>query len=151
MSFLLTSLGFSWPNNLILILGVHGLAINPLLSQFELPWACGGPFSLFYLIHYPWDTISFFLGFFESTCFFKTHLFTSWTCDPLFLLLGPNDFFAIYFVNFLLPLLLGFFSFCLGSHKWPSTSVSRPSSFEILTPSLIKTIEYKIKVYTLNT
>ena len=62
-----------------------------------------------------------FRSFFKPTCLLKAHLFISWACDPLFLLLGPNGFFAIYFVNFLLPLLLGFFSFCLGSHKWPST------------------------------
>ena len=85
-------IGLPWFNNLILILGVHGSAINPLLSQFALPWACGSPFSLFYLIHCPWDATSFFPGFFEPTCLFKTHLFISWACDPLFLLLGPNGF-----------------------------------------------------------
>ena len=29
--------------------------------------------------------ISLFPGFFESICFLKSHLFISWTCDPLFL------------------------------------------------------------------
>ena len=52
--FLLTSLGFPWPNYLILILGVHGPSINPLLSLFALLWACGDPFSLFYIIYFPW-------------------------------------------------------------------------------------------------
>ena len=95
-------IGLPQPNNLIFILGVYGPT---------------GPFSLFYLIHYLWDAISFFPGFFEPTCLFKTHLFISWACDPLFLPLEPNGF-AIYFVNSLLPLLLGFFS-----HKWPSTPI----------------------------
>ena len=85
-------IGFPWPNNLILILGVHRLVIIPLLSQFALSLACDGPFSLFFLIHCPWDAICFFLGFFEPTCFFKTHLFISQTCDPLFLPLEPNGF-----------------------------------------------------------
>ena len=43
-----------WPNYLILILGVHGSAINPLLSLFALLWTCGDPFSLFYIIYCPW-------------------------------------------------------------------------------------------------
>ena len=114
-------IGLSRPNNLILILGVHGPAINPLLSLFALPWACGGPFSLFYLILCPWDSLSVFPDFFEPTCFFKTHLFICWACDSLFLPLRPNEFFAIYLVNSLWPSLLGF-SVCLGFYKWPSTN-----------------------------
>ena len=51
---LLTSLGFLGPITLYLILGAHGLAINPLLSLFALLWACYGPFSLFYIIYYSW-------------------------------------------------------------------------------------------------
>ena len=92
-------IGLPRPNNLILIFGVHGPAINPLLSLFALPWACGGPFSLFYLMLCPWDAISFFPGFFEPACLFKTQIFICWACDPLFLPLGPNGFFAIYLVN----------------------------------------------------
>ena len=70
-------IGLPQPNNLILILGVYGLAINPLLSQFALLCACSCPFSLFYLIHCQWDAISLFPGFFKTTCLFKTHLFIS--------------------------------------------------------------------------
>ena len=46
--------GHPWPNFLILILGIHGLVINPLLSLFALLWACSDPFSLFYIIYCPW-------------------------------------------------------------------------------------------------
>ena len=47
-------IGLPWPNYLILILGVHGSAINPLLSLFALLWAYGDPFSLFYITYCPW-------------------------------------------------------------------------------------------------
>ena len=50
---LLSSLGFSDPITLSLILGVHGLAINPLLSLLSLLWANRGPFSIFHIIYYP--------------------------------------------------------------------------------------------------
>ena len=43
---LLNSSGFPGPITLSLILGVHGLAINPLLSLLSLLWAYRGPFSL---------------------------------------------------------------------------------------------------------
>ena len=46
--------GLHWPNYLILILGVHRLAINPLLSLFALLWVCNDPFSLFYIIYCSW-------------------------------------------------------------------------------------------------
>ena len=85
-------IGLPWPNYLIVILGVHGLAISPLLSLFALLWACSGHshFSLSYVVH--GYTISLFSGFFKPICLFKTHLFISWACDPLFLPLGPNGF-----------------------------------------------------------
>ena len=54
-------IGFPWPNYLILILGVHGPAINSLLSLFALLWACGGPFSPFYIIYCP-QVCYFFLS-----------------------------------------------------------------------------------------
>ena len=109
-------IGLPWPNYLILILGVHGPAINPLLSLFTLLWACGSPFSLFYIIYYPWDAISLFPGFFKPTCLFKAHLFISWACDPLFLPLGPNGF-AICLPILCYPYCWAFFSFYLDSHK----------------------------------
>ena len=51
---LLSSLGFSGPIALSLILGAYGLANNPLLSLLLLLWACRGPFSLFHIIYCPW-------------------------------------------------------------------------------------------------
>ena len=39
--------GLPSPIMLFLILGVHGLAINPLLSLFSLLWACRGPILIF--------------------------------------------------------------------------------------------------------
>ena len=51
---LLNSLGFPSPITLSLILRVHGLAINPLLSLLSLLWAYCGPFSLFLIIYCPW-------------------------------------------------------------------------------------------------
>ena len=51
---LLNSLGFLGPITLSLILGAHGLAINPLLFLLSLLWAYRGPFSLFHIIYYPW-------------------------------------------------------------------------------------------------
>ena len=58
---LLSSLDFPGPIALSLILGAHGLAINPLLSLLSLLWACRGPFSLFHIIYCPW--FAFFLSF----------------------------------------------------------------------------------------
>ena len=113
-------LGLPRPNYLILILGAHGLAINPLLSSFSLLWACRGPFSLFHIIYYPWFAFSLFPGSFRPIYLFKTHLFISWACDPLFLPFGLN--------GFLLNLLTIFFPYCWVSScywaplpKWAST------------------------------
>ena len=89
---LLNSLGFPRPIMLFLILGVHGLAINPLLSLFSLLWACHGLFSLFHIIYYPWFAFSLFPSSFKPIYLFKTHLFVSWACDPLFLPLKLNGF-----------------------------------------------------------
>ena len=52
--FLLTPLGFPSPITLSLILGAHGLVINPLLSLLALLRAYCGPFSLFYITYCPW-------------------------------------------------------------------------------------------------
>ena len=89
---LLNSLGFFGPITLFLILRVHGFAINPLLSLLTLLWAYHDTFSLFHIIHCPWFAFSLFLGFFKPIYLLKTHLFISWACDPLFLMLGLNGF-----------------------------------------------------------
>ena len=89
---LLNSLGFLDPIILFLILRVHGLAINPLLSLLSLLRACRGPFSLFHIIYCPWFAFSLFSNSFKPIYLFKTHLFISWVYDPLFLLLRLNGF-----------------------------------------------------------
>ena len=93
--FLLNSLGFPGPITISLILGVHRLAINPLLSLISLLWACHGPFSLFHIIYCPWFAFSLFPGPFKPIYLLKAHLFISWAYDPLFLPLGFNGF-SIY-------------------------------------------------------
>ena len=40
-------IGLPRPNYFIIILGIHGPAINPLLSLLALLWVCRGPFLLF--------------------------------------------------------------------------------------------------------
>ena len=105
---LLNSLGFPGPITLFLILGVHGLAINPLLSLFSLLWACRGPFSLFYIIYFSRFAFSLFPGSFKPIYLLKTHLFISWAYNPLFPPLGVNEF-SSQFTNSFLPILLGFF------------------------------------------
>ena len=90
--FLLNSLGFPGPITLFLILGVHGLVIDPLLSLFSLLWACHDPFSLFHIIYYPWFAFPLFPGSFKPIYFLKVHLFISWACGPLFPPLGLSGF-----------------------------------------------------------
>ena len=74
---LLNILGFPGPIPLFLILRVHGLAINPLLSLLSLLWVCRGLFSLFYIIYYPWFSFSLFPDSFKPIYLFKAHLFIS--------------------------------------------------------------------------
>ena len=112
---LLNSLGFPGLIKLFLILGVLGLAINPLLSLFSLLWVCCGPFSLFHIIYYPWIAFSLFSGSFKPIYLLKTHLFISWAYNPLFPPLGVNGF-SSQFTNSFLPILLGF-----SLPKWAST------------------------------
>ena len=92
---LLNFSGFLGSITLFLFLGVYRLAINPLLSLLSLLWACRDPFSLFHIIYCPCFAFSPFPGSFKPIYLFKTHLFISWACDPLFLLLGLNEF-SIY-------------------------------------------------------
>ena len=73
-------IGLPRPNYFILILGVYGPAINPLLSLLALLWAYSGPFLLFSHHTLPMGlllTISLFPGSFEPICFLKTHLLIS--------------------------------------------------------------------------
>ena len=103
---------FLRPNYFILILGVYGSAINPLLSLLALLWVCRGPFLLFSHHTLPMGlllTISLFPDSFEPIFFLKAHLLISWTYDPLFLPLGLNGFCSLSFANFFV--LLGWASF----------------------------------------
>ena len=99
---LLNFLGFPGPITLSLIFGVHGFAINPLLSSLSLLWACRGSFSLFHIIYWPGPTFSLFPGSFKPIYLLKAHLFISWACDLLFLLLGLNGF-SIYLPTLFCP------------------------------------------------
>ena len=93
--FLLNSLGFLGPITLSLILGVHGLAINLLLSLLSLLWVYHGPFSLFHIIYCPWFAFSLFPSSFKPIYLLKAHLFISRTCDLLFLPLRLKGFLSI--------------------------------------------------------
>ena len=105
----LTPLGFLGPITLSLILGAHGLAINPLLSLLALPWAYYGSFSLFYITYCPWVChFSLSPSSFRPIYFLKAHFFILWACNPLFLPFWLNGFFCP-FSNSFLPMLLGFF------------------------------------------
>ena len=75
-------IGFLRLNYFILILGVHGPAINPLLSLLALLWAYRGPFLLFSHHTLPMGlllTISLFSGSFEPIC----------SLMPIYLFHGP--------------------------------------------------------------
>ena len=104
----------------MLILRVYGPAINPLLSLLALLWACRGPFLLFSHHTLPMGlllTISLFPSSFELICFLKAHLLISWTCDPLFLPLGLNDFLFSASCQLLCVAELGFLSYIWVSQK----------------------------------
>ena len=120
---LLNSLGFPGLITLFLILGVHGLAINPLLSLFSLLWTCRGPFSLFHTIYCPWFVFSLFPGSFKPIYLLKTHLFISWAYDPLVLPFKLN--------GFLLNLLTLCFPYCWASSCYwallPKWALTLPS------------------------
>ena len=57
--------GLPGPIMLFLILGILGLAINPLLSLFLLLWTYRSPFSLFHIIYCPWFAFSLFSNSFK--------------------------------------------------------------------------------------
>ena len=113
-------IGLPRPNYFILILGIYGLAINPLLSLFALLWACRGPFLLFFhIIHYLWVCYSLLLS-------FRALLSPFAFSRPIYLFHGPvihyscrldlMVFCSLSFANF--SVLLGWASFLtFGFHK----------------------------------
>ena len=112
--FLLTSLGFPDPITLFLSLGFMGLPLTPyfLCLHYFGPAVAYFHFSIYTAHGY---AISLFPGFFKPIFLFKTHLFISWACDPLFLPLRPNGF-AICLPNLCCPCRWAFF-FLLGFSK----------------------------------
>ena len=129
---LLTNFVFPWaftdfirlprPNYFKLILGIYGLAINPLLFLLALLWACRDPFLLFFhIIHCPWVCYLLFLSFLALLSPFAFS-------RPIYLFHGPviHYFYCLdlmVFVLCLLPtsfwsVLLGWASFLsFGFHK----------------------------------
>ena len=119
-------IGLLRPNYFILILGVYGPVINPLLSLLALLWAYRSLFLLFSHHTLPMGllfAISLFPGSFEPICFLKAHLLISWTCDPLFLPLGLNGFCSLSFADFfsICVVGLGFLPFIWVSQKKKKT------------------------------
>ena len=111
-----TFIGLPWPNYFILILGVHGLGINPLLSLFALLLGLQWLILTFSTSHTAHGyAISLFPGFSKLIYLLKAHLFISWTYDPSFLTLGPDGF-ATCLPNLCCPCC---WAFCLpvGSSK----------------------------------
>ena len=112
---LLTSLGFPDPITLFSSLGFISLSLIPyfLCLHYFGPAVTLSHFSISYTAHR--YAISLFPDSFKPTYLFKTHLFISWACDPLFLLLGPNGF-AICLSILCCPCRWAFF-FLLGFSK----------------------------------
>ena len=93
---LLTPLDFLALISVSLILGVHGLSINPYflyLHYFELAMT----HSHFSTLHtaYKFAT-SLFPDSFKPVCILKVHLFMLWVYDPLFLRLGSSIFLSTH-------------------------------------------------------
>ena len=113
--FLTDFIGLPRPNYFILILGVHGPAINPLLSLLALLWACRDPFLLFFTSNTAHGFATHYFSFsssFKLICSLKAHLLISWICDPLFLSLELNGFFLFFISCQLLCVVeLGFLSY----------------------------------------
>ena len=115
---------FPDPITSFLSLGFIGLPLTPYFLCLHYFWACSNPFLLFLHHILPMGMLFLsFRAFFKPIYLLKSHLFISWTRDPLFLPLGPDGF-ATSLPN-LCSLLLGFFAFHLDSQKWPSTRTYR--------------------------
>ena len=99
---LLTSLGFPSPITLSSFLRFMGLPSTPYFLYFHYFGlaVAHSHFSTSYTAHE--FAISLFPGSFKPICLLKAHLFISWTCDPLFLLLGLNGF-SIYLPTLFCP------------------------------------------------
>ena len=110
-------IGLLRSNYFILIFGVYGPTINPLLSLLTLLWACRGPFLLFFhIIHCLWVCYLLFLS-------FRALLSPFAFSRPIYLFYGPMIYYScrldlMVFVLYLLP--TSFRSVLLG---WDSSSL----------------------------
>ena len=131
---LLTSLGFPGPITLFSSLGFMGLPLTP----YFLCLHYFGPvvaYSHFFIYNAHGYAISLFSGFFKPIFILKAHLFFSWACYPLFLLLGPIGF-AIYLPNLCCPCCWAFF-FLLGFSKMTLNTLQlRPIQLAKLPPKI---------------
>ena len=117
-------IGLPRPNYFIIILGVHGPAINPLLSLLALLWVCRGPFLLFSHHTLPMGlllTTSLFPSSFEPICFLKAIYLFHGLVIHCSCRLGLMVFCSLSLANF--SMLLSWASFLtFGFHKkGPST------------------------------
>ena len=103
-------IGLPRPNYFILILGIYGLVINPLLSLLTLLWTCHGPFLLFFhIIHCPWVCYLLFLSF---RALLSPYAFSM----PIYLFHGPviHYSYRLDFMFFFSLYLADFFSVCVA-------------------------------------
>ena len=132
-------IGLPWPNYFILILGVHELAINPLLSLFALLLGLQWPILTF--LHHILSMGMLFLSFRASL-----RPFTS--SRPICLFHEPVIHYSYHLGLMVLPLVCQNFAsfvaglsvFYLDPQKWPSTE-----SFNLWRPHLIITLYYQTK------
>ena len=75
---------------------------QPLTFFAFITLGLSGLFSLFHIIYCPWFAFSLFLNSFNPIYILKARLFISWACDPLFPLLGLNEF-SIYLPTLFYP------------------------------------------------
>ena len=132
-------IGLPWPNYFILILGVHELSINPLLSLFALLLGLQWPILTF--LHHILSMGMLFLSFRASLS-----LFTS--SRPICLFHKPVIHHSYHLGLMVLPLVCqtfasfvaGLSAFYLDPQKWPSIK-----SFNLWRPHLIITPYYQTK------
>ena len=112
-------IGLPWPNYFILILGIHGLAINPLLSLFALLLGLQWPILTF--LHHILPMGMLFLSFRASLSSFTSsrpiyYFMNLWSIIPA----AWAWWFCHLFAKPLLPLLLGFLpsTWILNKIKW---------------------------------
>ena len=113
-------IGLPWPNYFILILGVHGLAINPLLSLFALLLGLQWPILTF--LHHILPMGMLFLSFRASLSPFTSSGPTCLFYEPMIHHSCRLGLMALPLVcQTSTALVVGLFAFQLDPQKWPST------------------------------